>query len=88
MAQLEESDDFFTADIYITLPSGNITDEDSGDEEDVTVNHLSGCQLAAEAVATKRVGGERVEMTANVDEFSDEEGTTDNGKPDIVEMNG
>ena len=42
MAQLEESDDFFTADIYITPPSGNITDEDSGNE-DVTVNNLSGC---------------------------------------------
>ena len=42
MAQLEESNDFFTADIYITPPSGNITDEDSGNE-DVTVNNLSGC---------------------------------------------
>ena len=86
MAQLEESDDFFTADKYITPPSGNMTDEDSGDE-DVTENNLSGCQLAAEAIATKRVGEERIEMTANVDEFSDEEGTTGNGKPDIVEMN-
>ena len=66
-------------------PSGNITDDDSGDE-DVTVNNLSSRQLTVEAIATKWVGGERVEMTATVDEFSDE-GTTGNGKPDIVEMN-
>ena len=51
------------------------------------MNNLSGRQLAAEAIAIKRVGGKRVEMTTNVDEFSDEEGTTGNGKPDIVEMN-
>ena len=51
------------------------------------MNNLSGRQLAAEAIATKRVRGERVEITANMDEFPDEEVTTGNGKPDIVEMN-
>lgn len=48
-------EDYNSADIYITPPSDeeNISGEDSGDEDaEVSIDHLSGPQLRAEATAT------------------------------------
>ena len=61
LAQLEEDADFWEANVYITPPdNGNATDEDSADEEGGTVNNLCGKQLDAVAVATVKIGGQRV----------------------------
>lgn len=38
-----------SGDIFITPPDGEISEEDSGDEESVNINHLSRGQLLAEA---------------------------------------
>ena len=47
-----EDDDFNAADIYLTAPDdGAGSDEDSGGEDDVTPNNLSGKQLNAAGVA-------------------------------------
>jgi hypothetical protein len=60
LAQLED-EEFWQADIYITPPNnGTATDEDSADEDGGTVNNLSGKQLDSSAVATVRIGGERM----------------------------
>jgi hypothetical protein len=61
LAQLEDDEKFWQADIYISPPdNGAATDEDSADEEGGTVNNLSGKQLNSSAVATVQIGGERV----------------------------
>ncbi|XP_048488144.1 piggyBac transposable element-derived protein 3-like [Plutella xylostella] len=50
ISQLEEDDDFFAADIFITPPDKwQNSDEDSGDEEFPSINNLSRNQLLAEA---------------------------------------
>ena len=48
LSALEEDDDVNGADIYLTPPDdGTASDEDSGGEDDVTPNNLSGKQLSA-----------------------------------------
>ncbi len=63
VAQLEASEDFWSADIYITPPEcGENTDEDSGDEDSGLLDNLTAHQLVAEATVTKKVGGERIDI--------------------------
>ncbi|KAL0830062.1 hypothetical protein ABMA28_003519 [Loxostege sticticalis] len=50
ISHLEEDDDMFSADIFITPPDNwQNSDEDSGDEEFASINNLSRHQLLAEA---------------------------------------
>lgn len=50
ISQLEEDDDLFAADIFITPPENwQNSDEDSGDEEFASINNLSRHQLLSEA---------------------------------------
>ncbi|KAH9639654.1 hypothetical protein HF086_009107, partial [Spodoptera exigua] len=50
ISHLEEDDDVFAADIFITPPDNwQNSDEDSGDEEFASINNLSRHQLLAEA---------------------------------------
>ncbi|XP_044764508.1 piggyBac transposable element-derived protein 3-like [Coccinella septempunctata] len=54
LIDLVENEEFWNADIFITPPNdGQMSEEDSDDDEMPTmnINHLSGRQLAAEAVA-------------------------------------
>ena len=52
LSALEDDDDFNKADIYLTPPdNGAGSDEDSGGEDCVSANNLSGKQLRAQAVA-------------------------------------
>lgn len=63
LAILEEDTGFSEADIFITPPENPyLSDEDSGDECENDINHLSGNQLrsSAEARVTKYVDGEIV----------------------------
>jgi len=63
LSALEEDDDFNGADIYLTPPDdGTASDEDSGGEDDVTPNNLSGKQLSAagEAVIHRKFCKKRV----------------------------
>ena len=54
LSALEDDDDFNRADIYLTAPDNGVgSDEDSGGEDDVSPNNLSGKQLDAEAVASQ-----------------------------------
>lgn len=63
LQQLEESDDYWAADIYISPPDNNVnTDEDSGNEDNETPNNLNGRQLVAEYFVSKRVHEERIEL--------------------------
>ena len=70
ISMLEEDEEFFSADVFITPPDqGEVTDEDSAPEDDGgKMDNLSGGQLRsmAEAVLhvsndTQRVGGEESE---------------------------
>jgi len=74
MSMLEEDDNLVSADVYITPPSqGEITDEDSGPEDDGgVVDNLARTQLRsmAEAVIqdrddTRRVGGQDAESESS-----------------------
>ncbi|KAL0818788.1 hypothetical protein ABMA28_008115 [Loxostege sticticalis] len=50
ISHIEEDDDIFSADIFITPPDNwQNSDEDSGDEEFASINNLSRHQLLAEA---------------------------------------
>jgi hypothetical protein len=58
--ELEISDHFNAGNIFIAPPdAGEVTDEDSGEEEGGTVNNLSKGQLLSEAIATTYNGTER-----------------------------
>ena len=57
ISMLEDDDEFTEADIYVTPPNDPMcSDEDSGDEENMTVNNLSHRQLKAEAEVTVKRG--------------------------------
>ena len=46
----------FSSDIFITIPSnGHTTDEDSGEEDGVTINNLPGIQMTNESYAENGV---------------------------------
>lgn len=61
-----EDDDFTLADIFIAPPADpTCSDEDSGDEDEGTVNNLTRRQLQAEAVATVKRGQERFDIDGN-----------------------
>lgn len=49
ISQLEDDNDILAADIYITPPDGDKSDEDSGDEHSGDINCLSKKQLLAKA---------------------------------------
>ena len=54
MAELSDDDSFHEADIYLDPPSNDVTDEDSGKEDSVDINNLTGGQLRAKAIVTLR----------------------------------
>ncbi|KAF9794872.1 hypothetical protein SFRURICE_005107 [Spodoptera frugiperda] len=75
-SQLEQDDDVFEAEFFITPPDNwQNSDEDSGDEEFVSINNLSKHQLLAEAElrvtrssqAESRIVNERVEVAQRED---------------------
>lgn len=64
IAYLESEEFIMEANVYIGPPEDHfLSDEDSGDEEDTHVNHLTGNQLRApvEAKVKKLVDGELVD---------------------------
>lgn len=76
ISQLEQDDDVFEAEFFITPPDNwQNSDEDSGDEEFVSINNLSKHQLLAEAElrvtrssqAESRIVNERVEVAQRED---------------------
>lgn len=84
LSALEDDDDFNQADIYLTPPNdGTCSDEDSGGEDNVGPNNLSGNQLNAAATAVihrnyaeKDVVGETESDTGSDTETSHPEDTT------------
>lgn len=50
LEELSNDEDFQNADIFITPPSNEITDENCGPSDLVDVNNFSGVQLSAETI--------------------------------------
>ncbi|XP_071052955.1 piggyBac transposable element-derived protein 3-like [Onthophagus taurus] len=64
---IAENDELLSGDIFITPPDREISEEDSGDEESVNINHLSRCQLLAEAEYRARIASKgRVQYVHDV----------------------
>ena len=72
---LEDDNDFQSADIFLEPPlSGEITDEDSGEEDGGgTMDNLNGHQLSARAEVTIVTGGVRKRYLTDADESADED---------------
>ncbi|KAI4455595.1 transposase is4 [Holotrichia oblita] len=77
-----ESEDFWqefnaqSLDVFITPPEeGNVSEEDSDDEDSGEMDHLSGRQLQAQATATIHTHSERIRWNENSDEseYDDED---------------
>ena len=78
MQMILEDDDVVSADVYIAPPSdGNVSEEDSGDENDGTFDNLSGNQLRASAeVVTFRADGDK-QTVGGLDDNSEDVETDD-----------
>ena len=69
---LDSNPDYLQANLYILPPSdASVSDEDSGDEDDVAPDNLTRRQLQAEAEATAWTGKERVRIGNPDDDFDD-----------------
>ena len=67
---LDSNPDYLQANLYILPPSdASVSDEDSGDEDDVAPDNLTRRQLQAEAEATAWTGKERVRIGNPDDDF-------------------
>lgn len=74
ISMLEEDDDFMQANIYIAPPGDPAcSDEDSADEEHVTIDNLPRRQLQAEAEATVVRASTARERICEFDDISDQE---------------
>jgi len=69
---LDSNPDYLQANLYILPPSDpSLSDEDSGDEDDVAPDNLTRRQLQAEAEATVWTGKERVRIGNPDDDLDD-----------------
>lgn len=80
MQMILEDDDVLSADVYISPPDDGVcSEEDSGDENDGTVDNMSGNQLRASAeVVTCRSDGD-TQTVGGLDVSEDEENDADGG---------
>ena len=85
LSALEDDDDFNRADIYLTPPDNGVgSDEDSGGEDDVSPNNLSGKQLDAEAVAVVHRNFSEKDIFG--DSESNAESDAEGGSSEIIEQ--
>ena len=84
-----EDDDVLNADVYIAPPDDGIcSEEDSGDENDVTYDNLSGGQLRAPAeVVTFRSGGD-TQTVGELDSGENEQPDDDTGSGNDSDTDG
>ncbi|XP_054724350.1 piggyBac transposable element-derived protein 3-like [Uloborus diversus] len=85
MTELSDDDTFHGADIFLDPPSNEVTDEDSGKEDCLEMNNLTGGQLRAKAVVTLRKNNQERKIIGESDsEVEDVRHTPSNCKKRIM----